>query len=134
MRSLIVVDSSALISVLLGEPESPKISTAILEADTRQISTFSVLESNIIALSRKGRTGQLDLEALFQELDLTAVPFDAEQAQIARYAWNRYGKGRHPASLNIGDCCSYALARSLQAPLLCKGNDFSRTDLDLVPY
>jgi ribonuclease VapC len=131
---LIVVDSSALISVLLGEPESQQISTAILEADERQVSTFSILESNIIAFSRKGQRGQLDLDALFQELDLTAVPFDAEQAQIARQAWNRFGKGRHPAALNIGDCCSYALARSVGAPLLCKGNDFSQTDLDLVLY
>jgi ribonuclease VapC len=134
LTSLIVVDSSALVSVLLGEPDNQKIFTAIVDANERQISAFSVLESNIIALSRKGRTGQLDLEALLQELDLTSVPFDAEQGQIARQAWNRFGKGRHPAALNIGDCCSYALARSVGAPLLCKGNDFPQTDLDLVPY
>jgi ribonuclease VapC len=134
LNGAIVIDSSALLSLLLGEQESQAITEAILSSARRKMSTFSFLESNTVALSRKGTTGQLRLASLCGELSLEIVPFDFEQAQIACLAWSRFGKGRHPAALNVGDCCSYALARVQSLPLLCKGNDFVKTDLELVAY
>jgi ribonuclease VapC len=134
LTKAIVIDSSALLTLLLGEPESEAMTDAILVSARRQMSTFSFLESSAVALFRKGMAGQLRVAALCGELGLEIVPFDIRQAQIACLAWNRFGKGRHPAALNVGDCCSYALARVTSLPLLCKGNDFVKTDLELVAY
>jgi ribonuclease VapC len=85
-------------------------------------------------MSRKGPAGRLIFDSLCEELLLEVVPFTVEHLRLARQAWELFGKGRHPAGLNLGDCCSYALARATGHPLLCKGNDFVRTDLDLVSY
>jgi ribonuclease VapC len=87
-----------------------------------------------VILSRKGQAGRIAFEALCQELGLRVASFNREQAELALAAWEQFGKGRHPAALNLGDCCSYALAKSTGFALLCKGNDFPRTDLELLAY
>lgn len=106
----------------------------ILEADTRWVSAFSLLETGAVAQGRKGSAGRVLFDSFCDQIKLDVVPFNAEHLRLARFAWERFGKGRHPAGLNLGDCCSYALARALGRPLLCKGNDFVQTDLDLVRY
>lgn len=128
----IAVDSSALVAVLENEPEKLPVIRAILVAPERYLGVFSYLEASIVLMARRGPAGSAMLDALIQELALTRVPLDGDQVAIARRCWLRFGKGRHPAALNIGDCCSYALASALALPLLCKGNDFPLTDLPLV--
>jgi ribonuclease VapC len=130
----IVIDSSALLAIYFGEPESVHIVSALREAVERQISSFTFLESSVVALRRTGVQGRILFDSLCEKSLLKIVPFTEEQLRWARSAWAHFGKGRHPASLNLGDCCSYALAKATGLPLLCKGKDFSQTDLDLVPY
>jgi ribonuclease VapC len=91
-----------------------------------------MLETAIVATSRRGTAGAALLDALRATLGLEVVSFDEPQLRLARDAWSRYGKGRHPAALNIGDCCAYALSRSSGFPLLFRGDDFSRTDLEAL--
>lgn len=124
-----VLDSSAIIAILLKEPEAIQFATAIEESDTILLSAASLLEASIIIESRLGLEGARDLDLLLYRADVEIVPVDREQVEIARTAWRRYGKGRHPASLNYGDCFSYALAKATGERLLFKGNDFSGTDL-----
>ena len=83
--------------------------------------------------SRKGATGGNELDLLLYRARIEVVALDQDQAEIARLAWRRFGKGRHPASLNYGDCFAYALAKSRRAPLLFTGNDFAQTDIERVP-
>jgi ribonuclease VapC len=128
----LVLDSSALLAILLGEPERNTFLDLILDAEERRISALSILETGCVILTRKGPAGRLILDSVCEELSLDVVPFTVEHLRLARQAWERFGKGRHPARLNLGDCCSYALARATGHPLLYKGNDFSQTDLDLV--
>jgi len=128
----LVVDSSALLAIFFSEPEQNDFLDLIFGAEQRRISAFSILESGAVVFARKGPSGRLIFDSLCEELALEIVPFTAEHARFARQAWERFGKGRHPASLNLGDCCSYALARLTGDPLLYKGNDFPQTDLALV--
>lgn len=134
MSEPITVDSSALVALAFDEGDAAPILDAILAADSRRIGAFTMLETSLVVTSRKGAAGQAVLDSLIEILDLEVVPLDGEQVREASHAWRRFGKGRHPAALNIGDCCSYAVARLSGGPLLCKGNDFSRTDLELVEY
>ena len=127
-----VVDSSAFVAVLLGEPEEEAIARILARAAELWTSAFSVLETAIVIGSKKGPRGLMTWDALLQRLAVQVVPFTAEHATVAREAWLRFGKGRHPAGLNIGDCCSYAVARHAGLPLLFKGEDFTRTDLERV--
>ena len=102
----------------------------MIEADpVRLISAVSVLEAGMIAEVRKGEAGALELDNFILRGQIQTVPFDAEQADIARLAFRCFGKGRHPAGLNFGDCAAYALASSRGEPLLFKGEDFSKTDI-----
>lgn len=126
-----VVDTSAMMAVLQLEPEAEAIASAIEAATVRLVSSVSVLEAGILAEVRKGADGARELDAFLKEADLRIVPFDAEQADIARSAYAQFGKGRHPAALNFGDCAAYALAKSAAEPLLFKGDDFLKTDLEV---
>jgi ribonuclease VapC len=128
----IVVDSSALLAILFAEPEGDAFTRAILSAQERHVSAFSLLEAGTVALLRKGHKGRATFDALCEELSLELAALSRNQVKLAREAYERFGKGRHPAALNLGDCCSYALAKVTGLPLLCKGNDFSKTDLPLV--
>jgi len=124
-----VVDSSAIIAVLFGEPERDAFATAIADAGTRLLSSVNALEAAIVVAARKGPSGVRELDLFVHHAGIEVVSFTAAHLGLAREAWERYGKGRHPAGLNLGDCCAYALARHSGEPLLFKGEDFGRTDV-----
>lgn len=125
-----VIDTSALLAILQNEPERRKLNEAIEAAATRYLSTASFLESSMIVESRYGADGVRDLDLLIAKAKVSLVPVDEDQAYLARQGFQKYGTGRHPAGLDYGNCFSYALARSLEQPLLFKGNDFSQTDVE----
>ena len=124
-----VIDTSALIAILFGEPEAVPFVRAIADESRILISAFNMLEAGIIVESRKGEVGGRELDMLLHRARIEIVPMNTDQVELARTAWRKYGKGNHPAGLNIGDCCAYALARYSGEPLLFKGNDFSQTDI-----
>jgi ribonuclease VapC len=124
-----VVDTSAVLAILQDEPERRSFNEALESADSRLMSVATFVETSILVESRYGAEGLRDLDRLVERAGIELVPVDAEQARAAREAWSRFGKGRHAAALNFGDCFSYALARVLGEPLLCKGGDFSLTDV-----
>jgi ribonuclease VapC len=124
-----VIDSSAILAIVFQEPEAEAFARAIAEAAVRFMSTVSWLETLLVVEGRHGRESSDDALLILRDLEIQAVPFDPEQMHEARRAWQRFGKGRHPAGLNLGDCCAYALAAIRSEPLLFKGDDFSRTDV-----
>ena len=128
-----VIDSSAIIAVLLNEANAAQIAEAIDSGSQRLLSAASLLEASIVIESRKGEAAGRELDLLIYRAAIEVVAVDQDQVEIARIAWRRYGKGRHPAGLNYGDCFSYALARSRGLPLLFQGEEFSRTDIDAIP-
>lgn len=132
--TLMVIDTSAIIAILLGEPEAERISRAILDDSRRLMSSFSLLECSLVIENRKGEAGGRELDLLLHRLQVEIVSLNPDQSLIAREAWRRFGKGRHRASLNIGDCCSYALAVYSNDSLLYKGNDFNHSDVDSVKW
>jgi ribonuclease VapC len=125
----VVIDTSALLVLLGNEPGAARFREAIEADPTRLISAATVLESSLVVESRWGEAGGRELDLLLLKARAELVPFDHEQMELAREAWRRFGKGRHPAGLNFGDCFSYALARYSEEPLLFQGNDFTRTDI-----
>jgi ribonuclease VapC len=125
-----VIDTSALLAILQDAPERRRFSEALESSDTRLISAASFVETSMIIESRYGSDGVRDLDLLMSKAAIVVETVDAEQAHLARQAFRQYGKGRHPAGLNFGDCFSYALARFAAEPLLFKGKDFSRTDVE----
>ena len=128
-----VIDSSAIVAILLDEPESESFIAQIVASDKRLISAVSVTEAGIVLESRRGDIGSREFDLFLHDANLEIVPVDAEQSEAARTAWRKFGKGRHPAGLNLGDCFAYALARVTGEPLLAKGEDFSQTDILLHP-
>ena len=128
-----VIDSSAIIAVLLNEANAAQIAEAIDSGSQRLLSAASLLEASIVIESRKGEAAGRELDLLIYRAAIEVVAVDQDQVEIARIAWRRCGKGRHPAGLNYGDCFSYALARSRGLPLLFQGEDFSRTDIKAIP-
>jgi ribonuclease VapC len=128
-----VIDSSAIIAVLLNEANAAQIAEAIDSGSQRLLSAASLLEASMVIESRKGEAAGRELDLLIYRAAIEVVAVDQDQVEIARIAWRRHGKGRHPAGLNYGDCFSYALARSRGLPLLFQGEDFSRTDIDAIP-
>jgi ribonuclease VapC len=127
-----VIDTSAVVAIILGEPERDSFLRMIQRAETAYISTANLLEASIVIEYRLGEAAGRELDLLLRDLAIQIVPVDADQGEIARRAWRKYGKGRHNARLNFGDCFAYALATSLGEPLLAKGNDFSRCDVKLI--
>lgn len=125
---MIVVDTSAIVAVLQGEPEGPSIS-ARLSAEPCVISAATLVELGLVIESRAGAAGGQLLEELLQRAGIEVRPVDEDLARLALSGWRRFGKGRHPASLNYGDTFAYALAMHLGAPLLYVGEDFARTDV-----
>jgi ribonuclease VapC len=128
-----VIDTSALLAILQNEPERRIFNEAIEAAETRLLSASSFVESSMIVESRYGADGIRDLDLFIAKAQLELVAVDVEQAHIARQAFREFGKGRHPAGLNFGDCFSYALARSHTESLLYKGADFGRCDIESHP-
>ncbi len=123
-----VLDTSALLAILQDEPERRGFNEAIESADARLMSVATFVEISIVLEARHGAEGVRDLDLFMERAAIDLVPVDVEQARIARRAFARYGKGRHRAGLNFGDCFTYALANVLGEPVLCKRDDFARTD------
>jgi ribonuclease VapC len=129
-----VIDPSVLIAYLNAEPEAERIETALLEGRRLFLSAATLVEAGIVAERQNEESGGQDLDLLLHRLRVEVVPVTEEQAELARSAYRRFGKGKHPAGLNFGDCFSYALARSLGERLLFVGQDFGQTDVAVADY
>lgn len=127
---MIVVDTSALIAILQVEPDAQALAAAMQSSPAVAMSAVTLLETGIVIQSRRGPAGVDDLTKLLSGTRVMTVPFDERMAVLAIEAFARFGRGgQSGAKLNFGDCASYALAKSLDAPLLFKGNDFTATDI-----
>jgi len=126
-----VVDTSAILAILQREPERRRFIEAIEASDSTRMSIASLVETSIVIESRYGTEGLRDLDRFVSRAGIELIPVDVEQGQLARSAYSRFGKGRHRAGLNFGDCFSYAAAISLGEPLLSKGEDFIYTDVPI---
>jgi ribonuclease VapC len=127
-----VLDTSALLALLLDEREAEDFRAAVEDDATRLVSAATLLETALVIEARKGEPGGRELDALVQKAEVVVVPVDAEHVSEARRAYRRFGKGRHAAGLSFGDLFAYALARMSGEPLLFKGDDFARTDVPRV--
>jgi ribonuclease VapC len=126
-----VIDTSALAAIFFHEPERDAFRNAIVCASSRLISAATVLEAGVVIEARRGGGAGREFDLFLVRTRLKIVPIDAELADLARSAWRKYGKGRHAAGLNFGDCFSYALAKATGEPLLAKGTDFAQTDVSI---
>lgn len=124
-----VIDTSALLAILQNEPERRTFNEALETAATRVISAASFVEISMVIESRFGAEGLRELDLLLEQAGVEIAPVDAQQAHVARRAFSQFGKGRHAAGLNFGDCFAYALATVRGEPLLYKGEDFPKTDV-----
>ena len=129
----LAVDTSALISILQNERSSPALEAALAASESAVIATASMLEAAMVAFGRMGDDGSAALDRICVSAGLVSMPIDDVLTAGARDAFARFGKGRHPAGLNFGDCFSYALAAHFDVPLLCTGDDFARTGLRVLP-
>jgi ribonuclease VapC len=129
-----VLDTSAVMAILLQEPAADRL-VAALDADrTRLISAATVVEASLVLLGRYGEAGEPLLDRLLRGIGAEVVPVGDEHVTLARDAALRFGRGRHPAALNFGDCFSYALAVARGEPLLFVGDDFARTDVEACQW
>ena len=124
-----IVDTSAILAVLFDETDAERFATVIAEARCR-MSMASFLEAALVVEGRAGLAGGHELDLFIERAAIELVPVSVEHAQAARRAWQRFGKGNHPAGLNFGDCFAYALSEVTGEPLLYKGEDFALTDVE----
>ncbi len=124
-----VIDTSALVAILLDEPDRPELVQTLADAPVRAISAATLLESSSVIEARLGDAGGRELDLLLHRANVVVISVDERQAALARSAWRRFGKGRHTAGLDYGDCFAYALAIERDEPLLFKGDDFAATDV-----
>ena len=124
---MIVADTSAIVAILCAEPEANLLAGVI--GEFRSLLSVGLFEASMVMIGRGQPALAQSLDTLIGDLAIEIVPFDEEQARHSRAAFVRFGRGRHPATLNFGDCVSYALAQSLGVPLLFKGADFAKTDV-----
>jgi len=129
-----IIDTSALVAVLDQELEAERIVRTLASAPERILSAANLVEVGIVMQARRGDDGARDLDLLLAKLRVDVAVVTANQADIARKAFRRYGRGRHAANLNFGDCFAYALAKDTSAPLLFKGDDFGQTDVMVASY
>lgn len=129
-----VLDTSALLAILLNEPEAPSFGLALDADPVRLLSAAGLVETSIVIEARVGEAGGRELDLLLHKAAIEVVAVDAVQAELARHAYRQFGKGRHPAGLNYGDCFAYALAQSAGEALLFKGDDFNKTDVAVAPW
>ncbi len=130
-----VIDTSGLIAILLAEPEAARLARAIAEAPVAVVGAPTLVEAAAVMMARKGPQGGIALDALLQRLRIEVVPMTPAAAALARSAYVSFGKGvGKPGVLNYGDCLAYGVAKALREPLLFKGEDFSRTDVEAAPY
>jgi ribonuclease VapC len=130
----VIVDSSALIPVLLKETHHKRLIDALAAAPRVAVGGATLAETGMVLVSRLGIRGKTLLARLVQEVEIDVVSLGSGHWTVAVDAFAKYGKGRHPAALNFGDCLTYAVARVAAEPLLCVGDDFPRTDLELVDW
>jgi ribonuclease VapC len=128
----VILDSSAIVAVILDEPGRERIEEALGAAPSPGVGGPTLAEAGILLVARLGLRGRTLLDAFLVETGSVTIPFGDAHWIVALDAFDRFGKGRHPASLNLGDCMTYAVARLAGEPLLCTGGDFARTDLALV--
>ena len=130
-----VIDTSALIAILLAEPEAERLTIAIARDRVRMVGAPTLVETGAVLRARLGPQGIVALDALVQRLGLTIAPMTEQAALHARGGYDRFGKGvGNPGVLNFGDCLTYGVAKELREPLIFKGDDFRRTDIEAVPY
>ena len=129
-----IIDTSALVSILDQELEAERLAHAIATASERMLSAANLVETGIVMQVRRGDEAVRDLDLLLAKLKIEIIAVSAKQANLARKAFQRFGRGRHPARLNFGDCFAYALAKDSGAPLLFKGEDFTQTDIAVAHY
>jgi ribonuclease VapC len=127
-----VVDTSALLAVLFQEEDGDFYAEKLAITERKLIAPFNALEAEIVLEARKGDEGRRELDLLFYHSMIDIVPFDRAMTSLAAEAWRQFGKGHHPAGLNLGDCCAYALSVYTREPLLFKGDDFDQTDVKAV--
>jgi ribonuclease VapC len=125
----VIIDTSAIVAILFNEDDAETYARAITHADSCRVSAATFIEAAIVVAAQTKNVGASQLDAFFRRAGITIEPVTEEQAHIARQAFTDFGKGRHAAGLNYGDCFSYALAKSTGEPLLFKGKDFAKTDL-----
>ncbi len=124
-----ILDTSAMVAILYREPEAAAFTQLIHEAEACRISVASYVELSMVIENQLGPQGMRQAETFFRRADIIIEPVTVEHGELARQAFIDFGKGRHRAGLNFGDCFSYALAKATGEPLLFKGNDFSQTDI-----
>ena len=124
-----IVDTSALLAILFDEPDAERYARALAEADTMRLSAGNFVKAAVVVEAQTNASGRGQFDKLIRRAGIVIEPFTEEQAHIARQAYTDFGKGRHPAGLNFGDCFAYALAKATAEPLLFKGQDFSKTDV-----
>jgi len=128
----VIVDSSAVVAILLEETGHGELLDALSSKSHTGIGASTLAETGIVLMARRGVPGRAALSRFIEEADLVVIPFGKHHWPVALDAFSRFGKGRHPAALNFGDCMTYAIAEIAGEPLLCVGEDFARTDLELV--
>jgi len=128
----VIVDSSAIIAILLREPAGADLVDHLTAAPAAGVGAPTLVEAGIVLASRIGLPGKTLLARFVQEAGLAVIPFSSDHWSVAVDAWHRFGKGHHPAALNLGDCMAYAVAKLASQPLLCIGDDFTKTDLEIV--
>ena len=127
-----VIDTSALVAILKDEPQRAALSRAIVSSARCQMSAATLVEAGIVMQGQYGNDGARRLDRLLLQTEIEIVPLTTAHADLAREAFRRFGKGRHPAGLNFGDCFAYALATALGEPLLFVGDDFGQTDVGVA--
>ena len=125
-----ILDSSAILAVLYREQDAERYEKAIASAARPRMSVANLLETSIVLEGRGGEAAGNELDLFLKDAEIELAPVTIEHLEAARRAWRRFGKGNHPASLNFGDCFAYALADLMDEPLLFKGEDFARTDIE----
>jgi ribonuclease VapC len=128
----VILDSSAIVAVVLDEPGGDRIGRIIGEADVCRMGAPTLVETTMVLVGREGPKGNLLLARFLQRRNFDVLSFGEAHWRVAQDAFGRFGKGHHPAALNFGDCLTYATAYVAGEPLLCIGNDFAQTDLELV--
>lgn len=131
--TILVVDTSAVVAILGNESAANDIIEALDVAEDRLMSAATLVELGMVMEARLGAAGALAVDRFLRDGEVNVVAVDRQQADRALDGWRRYGKGRHKAALNLGDCFTYALAADRDLPVLCTGNDFGQTDLTVVP-
>ena len=125
----VILDSSAIVAIMLAEPGYKTLLDKIVSSAVVAVSAPTVVEAAIVLSSRLGRDARPELNEFLRQAEVEVIPFTDEHVNLVMDAFLRYGKGRHPAALNFGDCLAYATAALSASPLLFTGKDFSRTDI-----